>query len=63
MPRHDWSARLAQLEMIYGRHAAVHAQMQAHLLSKPQRLPTLESSYTGFATMFNTHLRLGPEDL
>ena len=54
---------MAQLEITYGRHAAIHAQMQATILNKPQRNPALESSFTGFATMFNNHLELDVADL
>mmetsp|Transcript_23780 Transcript_23780/g.34691 ORF Transcript_23780/g.34691 Transcript_23780/m.34691 type:complete len:133 (+) Transcript_23780:88-486(+) len=62
-PKQKWKLHLKQLEQVYGRHAALHAQMQALILNKSQRLPTLESSFTGFATMFDTHSDLGVEDI
>ena len=60
--RDEFKSKINELEVLYGRHASIRRQMELNILSKVQRLPTLQSGFLGLDTILGTDENILPRD-
>merc|ERR1712178_325769 len=60
--RDEFKSKINELEVLYGRHASIRRQMELNILSKAQRLPTLQSGFLGLDTILGTDENILPRD-
>ena len=58
----EFKSKMNELEVLYGRHALIRRQMEVNILSKIQRLPTLDSEFVGLDTILGADENILPRD-
>ena len=62
-PKGEWELKMATLESVYGRHAAMHARMEAAIVAQPLGAGSLAGTDAfGLDTLLGNQMRFGTAD-
>ena len=62
-PKGEWELKMATLESVYGRHAAMHARMEAAIVAQPLGAGLLAGTDAfGLDTLLGNQMRFGTAD-